>query len=240
MKVMNKYLKILLLITTISTLFIATYYNSDIIKQHFLSTTNNDTKDIMSHMFRVKIDEQIKHITWTSNTTLLIDTYDSIYSYDTESSQSSLKKTIDKPFLSGKLNNQTVYITWKNRVISNPSEYATTLNVYDLTTDEQIYNIKLHQTVKPIEVEDDRIIMTDNYPNSPNRYWSYSTSKKTISTIDFTRKENYDLTNRYLYVKCSTAEMKIPAMENVTIVTCNQNKTSAIVVTNDGIAFLIK
>ena len=138
------------------------------------------------------------------------------------------------------LNNKEVYIIWENRLITNPSEYATILKIYDITNNKQIYNIQLHQTVKPIQIGNNQIIMLDNYPNSPNRFWIYDTNKKTISLTKLSKEKNFELTDRYLYIKCTKSQMKIPSIDNVANITCNQDRNMAVLLTDNGTAFLIK
>ncbi len=180
MKKNKKYILLLILVFLINVGLILGYK----IYLHKDKVENSQQRQNISFSLlrHISIKEKPIHIVWIDSSHLWIDTEHATLDYDITKNQIQKILGINQFHITGLLESRKVYLTWTNKMISSPTENATTIEVFDIETKKKMKEIKLRQTVRPIEISSNKIILIDNYPNSPQRKWQYDLKTKSMLT----------------------------------------------------------
>lgn len=239
MKKNKKYLLMLILVFLINASLLLGYkfyLHKDKIKNS--QQRKNTSFSLLRH---IPLKEKPIHIVWIDSSHLWIDTEHATLDYDTTKNQVQKILDINQFHITGLLKNKKVYLIWKNKMISTPTENATTIEIFNIETKKKIKELKLRQTVRPIEVYGDQITLVDNYPNSPQRKWQYNLKTDTILIYKDDKSKvttNEDSTSTQIHYE-NNLYILPPGQVFVDIKVNPQDKTLAFI-DNNGTVWLAK
>lgn len=124
-----------------------------------------------------------------SGSTIYIDSEGSYLRYDTSKGGTTLHDKQEN-FILGAKDVSIISCYWENFSISSLEQTATKLDVRTVSGG-QLHSINTNKTVRPIYCDDKKVLLSDNYPNSPNRKYIWETSSD-----DFVETTEYSETDQ--------------------------------------------
>jgi len=168
---------------------------------------------------------------------LLIVSNDEVFQFDIKNRIYEKVGRIKENEVVGIYDNEVVYMRFENHVITSPEEYATEIEILSEGRDKKIFAKKYHETVKPLKIIEEDLILIDHYFNSPERTYKVKLGNGEIERYDI--PEISIQGTEYIKVfKDSKEKFKIPRFNNIIYAKIHSRKNKVALMDEKGYIWL--
>lgn len=194
----------------------------------YLSIYNSQAEEENWVLYRVPEIQEPTQILWYGDELLFV-VGKSVSKLNLENLVIEKYKSIEDNEILAVYGDDLVHIHYKNHIINEPTEYATEIRIIN---SGDIFHEKYHQTIKPLFIKDNKLFLTDNYVNSPERTYEVDLHTGDIKLGDFAQPKIQG--DEYIEIVDGKTIFRIEKINNITSFEVNPSKTKVALLDTQG------
>ena len=192
---------------------------------------NNEIKDEKT-LYYIPNIQNPNQLVWYKNNLLIVKD-DKIRKLNTKSREIESIGEIKENQVLSIYQNEIVYVQYENHIIMSPEEYATEIEVISKDEKEKIFSNKYHETIKPLEIKGNKLIVMDNYLNSPEREYKIDLEDGEIKRHNFS-KPSIKGEDSIIIIENGEEMFNIPKFNNIISVNINSEEDKVSMIDKKG------
>ncbi len=181
----------------------------------------NEPKQDEWSLLRIQDLTNPEQILWFQNKLLVVKNK-TIKEFDFATRSFKDFEQINNNEILAELNNELVFVKYVNHVIYSPEEFATDVAIFNLDRQE-IFSQSFHETVKPLHIEGDFLILMDNYLNSPERTYKIDLNVGNIESSEMSEGYTIQGDESISILKGEQVLVNIPKVNDIRSFSPNEN-----------------